>query len=163
MLPLLPLLALLPVPQTQSSIDGLQGLAFLTGEWTSHETTKDRQGKEQPFDLKGKNVWILEGTFLQMDESFEVPGDGKFGNHILLTFDKGAKKYRGWWFTNSSPQPLTFTGERAEKTFVLTQEAGRIRISYDLLEDGHYRAKLEVKRGDNWQTETEAEYRRTRA
>jgi len=154
--------AILLLSQASKPIEGAEGLTFLVGEWTSHETTKGRDGKEVPFDLKGKNAWILEGNFLQMDESFEVPGEGKFSNHILLSYDKAAKTYRAWWFASSNAKPLVFTGFRTEKTFVLSQEEGRLRISYDLLEDGHYKARLEGKRGDEWSLLTEAEYHRTR-
>jgi len=161
MLSFLPSVILL-LMRPQTPFEGSEGLKFLVGEWTSHETTKGSDGKEIPFDLKGKNTWVLEGTTLQMDENFEVPGQGKFSNKILLSYDKGAKQYRAWWFSSSSPRPLVFTGQRTEKAFVLSQEEGKLRISYDLLEDGHYKAIVEVKRNDNWTLLTEAEYRRSK-
>jgi hypothetical protein len=167
MLPTLPALALLLVASQQTparatnAFDGVQGLAFLLGDWRSHESTKSADGKVIPFDLQGKNAWILEGQYLQIDEGFEVEGQGRFANQILLTFDNAAQKYRAWWFTNRSPQPIVFSGERTEKTLVLTQDAGRIRIAYDLLEDGHYKASVQVKRGETWETQTTAEYHRS--
>lgn len=161
MLSLLPS-AILLLLRPQTPIEGSDGLKFLLGDWTSHETTKGADGKEIPFDLKGTNTWVLEGTALQMDESFEVPGQGKFSNKFLLSYDKGAKLYRAWWFSSSSPKPLVFSGQRTEKAFVLTQEDGRLRISYDLLEEGHYKAIVEVKRSDTWALLTEAEYRRSK-
>ena len=139
--------------------DSLKRLAFLEGKWESHETAKGPDGKDVPFTLKGNNSWILEGTCLQIDESFEVPGAGKLANHILMTFDKRDKLYHVWWFTNSSAVPITFTGDWVEKDLVLTGE--RLRILYHPLEAGHYKAELEVKRGEKWERQTVAEYKKT--
>lgn len=135
----------------------LQWLSFLEGKWESHETAKGADGKDVPFTLKGNNRWILEHTCLQIDEAFEVPGDGKFANHILMFYDKRDAKYHVWWFTNSSPAPITFVGDWQDKDLVLTGE--RLRILYHPLEAGHYKAELELKRGDKWETQTVAEYK----
>jgi len=146
--------------QTPPTDDPLKRLSFLEGEWESKETTKGADGKEIPFTLKGKNTWILDSKYLQIDEAFEVTGEGKFANHILMTFDKGLKKYRAWWFTSRGSQPLTFTADWMEKDFVLSDERGRLRITYHPLEAGHYKADVAVKRGEEWVTQTTAEYKR---
>lgn len=138
----------------------MDGLAFLLGDWESHETTKGPEG-EVPFTLKGRNRMVMEESCLQIDESFEVPKAGKFANHILMTFDPRISKFRAYWFTNRRPTPIQLTGERTEKTFVLNEVEGKFRIRYDLLEDGHYKAVVEAKQGDEWAKQTEAEYRRT--
>lgn len=153
----LQLLTGIALAQTSATTSEGDFLKRFEGEWESHETTKGASGKEMPFVLKGKNRWILEGRFLQIDESFKVEGT-KYANHILMTFDEAAKKYRLWWFSNGSSNPIVFTGERADQSLTMVQDAGRLRIRYDFVKDGRYKAKLEVKRGEEWTEQTVAEY-----
>ncbi|AIE86777.1 DUF1579 family protein [Fimbriimonas ginsengisoli] len=141
--------------------DPMKGLAFLLGSWESKETTKGPEGKEVAFTLKGKNTLILEGRYLQIDEAFEVAEMGKFANHILFNFDPSVRKYRGYWFMNHRAQPIVFTGVLGDKQFVITDADEKLRITYDLLEPGHYKAEVAIKRDDKWEVNTTAEYRRT--
>ena len=141
----------------------MKALSFLLGKWESHEKAKGPGGTEVSFTLKGTNAFILDGKGLQIDEAFEVEGR-KFANHILMTHDAAAGKYKAWWFTAGQPsRPLVFSGVLSEKAFILTTDDDRVRISYDLIKDGEYKAKLEVKRNDAWETTTTAEYKRTGA
>lgn len=148
------------LPQTPIA-DPLARLHFLDGNWESKETTQGPDGKEIPFTLVGKNSWTLNDRYLQIDEALDVPGMGKFSNHILMTFDAKAKVYRAWWFSNSAPQPQVFTGKFGDTDFVLTDTAGKMRITYHPLEAGHYKADVALRRSEKWEQITTAEYHRT--
>jgi hypothetical protein len=81
-----------------------------------------------------------------------------------MTHDPAVGKYRVWWFHAGQPsRPLTLTGVRSESKFVLTSNDDRMRITYDLKKDGEFSAVVEVKRGETWEANTTAEYRRTGA
>jgi len=141
--------------------DGVKRLSFLEGNWESKETTQSPDGKPIDFTLAGTNKWILDGEYLQIDEAFEIPGAGKFSNHILMTFDKRDSVYRAWWYSSRSPRPTTFAGKWDEKgDLKLDDEAGRVRIVYHPLEPGHYTAQLLVKDGETYRERTVADYRR---
>ncbi|MGV3618281.1 MAG: hypothetical protein ACO1SV_23385 [Fimbriimonas sp.] len=162
MVRLLPLLAAFVLPQApQTSEDPMKGLSFLLGKWESQEKTKGQDGKEISFSLKGSNALTLDGKCLQIDENFEIAGR-RYANHILMTHDRAAGKYRIWWFSASQPaRPLVLSGVRSEDKFVLTSDDDRMRITYNLKKDGEYSAVVDVKRGENWEPTTTAEYRRT--
>lgn len=159
------LLGLLSSALAQKPAAEVAKLGILLGKWESHETSTGRDGKKTQFTLHGANTWALDGRYLQIDESFEIEGAGKFRNLILIGYDPGAKLYRAWWYTNSLPTPLVFEGAYEGTHLVLTSQADKgkpqFRINYDFLEDGHYRASLEMKQADSWTTATVAEYRRT--
>jgi hypothetical protein len=153
---------LIPTLTAVTFQDSLDRLNFLEGRWESHEVAKGADGKDVPFTLTGTNTWILEHRFLQIDESFAVPGDGKFANHILMTFDERAKEYRAWWYTNQSARPIEFTGKwTGEKELEWTDVAGRLRILYRPESDGKLSAELDVMRNDKWEVQTTAHYQRT--
>lgn len=139
-------------------------LSILLGKWESHETSESPDGKKTPFVLQGRNTWAHEGRYLQISEHFEIAGAGKFENLILMGFDPSAKLYRAWWYTNNIATPLVFEGDFDGKRLTLTgiQEKKRplLRINYDFLEEGHYKATLEIRRDDKWTIATTAEYRR---
>ena len=137
----------------------LMKLSFLLGDWESKETTKGPDGKDLTFTLKGKNRWILDGTTLRIEESFEIPGVGKFENLILMTYDARDKVYRAWWFTNRGAKPVEFSGKFTDANFELAGE--RLRINYKPTGDGTYDATLEVLREGKWESQTVAKYRRT--
>lgn len=143
----------------------LSKLSVLLGKWESHEESTGPDGKSTKFVLQGTNTWVLNGKFLQIKEEFEIPGVGKIENLILMGFDPKAKRYHAWWYTSNAPVPIEFEGDFDGKNFTLTTvgDTGRppLRIRYDFLEDGHYKAVLEVKREDAWKLATEAEYKRT--
>jgi hypothetical protein len=145
---------------TPAPADPMKELSVLLGNWESKETTKGPDDKEVEFTLKGKNSMILDNRCLQIDEAFEVSGR-KFANHILMNYDPRIKKYRIFWFTNGRSLPHTFTGVKVDKQYVLTSDDERMRITYNFLEDGHYKAEVAMKNEDKWEPHTVAEYRRT--
>jgi len=147
--------------QEAPKADPLNGLEFLLGNWESKEKTKGQDGKEIEFTLKGKNARTLDGRYLEIKEEFEIAGAGKFANLILMTFDPRLGKHRAWWFSNRSRAPIAFTAVKTEKNFVMTSDDDRMRITYDILGDGHYKAVVDIKQADKWEPTTFAEYRRT--
>lgn len=155
MLPIAPLLPLFVHFQ-----DPLADVAFLVGDWQSVEKTKTPDGKEVEFTLTGENRVILEGRYLQIDEQFELPDVGKLANHILITRDPRAGKLRAWWFSSRGAQPTAMVGERSGNTMTLTTESGRMRIVYDIQSNDRYAAKVEMRRGDEWEVQTTALYTR---
>ncbi len=151
-------LALIPIFQTPA--DGPSRLDFLVGDWTSIEKTTGPNGKPGEIRLKGKNSMVLSGTYLQIDEEFTVNGTGDYRNHILLSYDKRGKAYKAWWFTNSRPTPIEFTGQFEDHDFVLTTVPPNLKIKYTAIEAKSFSAQLLRKNGDNWDVATDAKYTR---
>lgn len=141
----------------------IKKLEFLVGDWQSKEEATSPDGKKTEFTLDGTNRWIFDGNALKIEESFQVPGVGKFENLILMTYDTRDKTYRAWWYTNRSPKPIEFTGDFVEKNFVLTTVSGstpKLRVTYKNIGSDKFDAALEVDRQDKWVTQTVATYTR---
>lgn len=139
-------------------------LEFLLGNWESKEVTTSGT-QEIEFTLKGTNRWTLGGTTLQIDETFKIQ-DRDFANHILIRWIPAAKHYKMWWFTKSGPEPLVFKGTFVSENNLVFEpfdekDARQLKIIYDILGPGHYKARLEMKDGDKWVVRTRAEYKRT--
>lgn len=156
------LLATLALIQDQP----IKKLEFLAGDWQSTESASNPDGTKTEFKLTGTNRWIFDGKALRIEESFEIPGTGKFENLILMNYDEREKVYRAWWFTNRSAKPLEFTGAFVDKTFVLTtvdrKPAPNLRITYKNITDAKFDASLEVERDGKWAMQTVAEYKRVK-
>jgi hypothetical protein len=144
----------------------LKKLDFLLGDWESKESATGADGTKVDFTLKGTNRWVLDGTYLRIEESFEIPGRGKQENLIMMTYDARDKAYRAWWYTKGAGKPIEFTGAFVEKDFQLTSEAKApypaLRVTYKLVTDGRYDATLEVGNDGKWRVQTVAGYRRTK-
>lgn len=115
------------------------------------------------FTLHGKNDWALGGTALRIEESFELPS-GTVHNFIVMTYDAREKAYLAYWFTNSSPRPMSFKGtfEGENLVLVIDKAPGAIgadlRITYKPQSASVIDATLEIKDGDKYVVRTVAKY-----
>lgn len=142
----------------------LERLDFLSGDWDSKEVTSRADGSKVEFTLRGKNRWTLRKTFMRIEETFELPGQGPQENLILMTYDARDKVYRAWWYHAAGPKPLEFTGTFADGLLTLTTDppppASPLRITYRPKAPGHFDATLEVRIDGKWTERTRAIYTR---
>jgi len=126
----------------------------LVGEWTSKEESIRADGSKVAFTLKGTNRLVLGGSMLQIEEELALPAGRKSHNLILMRPEAGG--YQVWWHTDGQAKPLTFSGKADGNKLTLTGET--LKIEYDFVKDGFYKAQLLVKTGETWRVATVAEY-----
>ncbi len=131
------------------------------GEWTSKEEATRPDGSKLAFTLDGKYRRIFQGKAILMEETLNLPGGRKSENLIVLRFDAVAKKYRAVWQTDGGPEPLTFTGTATADALSLVDDKGNLKIEYQFVKDGFFKAQLLAKQGEGWRIATVAEYTRT--
>ena len=147
---------MLPLLATAAINQDLDVLKFLEGDWKSEETAYTPNG-EVKFTLKGKNVRVLEGKWLQIDETLTLPGNRTSENKILVSRGPDAT-IRMYWFTAGPAEPMVFTGKPSEKNLQLTEARGNMRINYKFGEAGKYEATVERKQGESWVKAVDAKY-----
>jgi len=147
------MLALLMSPSTAQDLDVIK---FLEGDWSSEEVAYTPNG-EVKFTLKGKNVRVLEGKWLQIDETLSLPGNRTSENKILVSKAPDGE-IRMYWFTAGPPEPMAFRGKPQGRTLQLTEAKGATRITYRFGEEGKYEATVETKSGETWRKAVDAKY-----
>jgi hypothetical protein len=128
----------------------------LIGEWTSVEESIRPDGSKVPFTLTGINRMVLGGSMLQIEEELSLPV-GRRSHNLILMRGEGAG-YKVWWHTDREDKPAVFEGKADGNKLTLTSET--LKIEYEFVKDGFYRAQLLVKSGETWRVATTAEYTR---
>ncbi len=96
----------------------LKQLEWMLGDWTT-KMTWTMEG--QAMEMSGEISCVREGQFIKSTSWFEMMGM-KFTEVQYLGWDKDAKKYIGWSFTNFSAAPRIERGDWKGDTLTLVSD-----------------------------------------
>ncbi len=131
----------------------LKKLDWMVGEWSGKVDWTYMMEAEVPYTVKCE--W--EGQFLKHTSKMDMMGM-MFTETAYYGWDAASKKYRGWTFTNFSPDPRLEAGTLTGDTLVMTSEpwntgegelvVGRATITKKGADELHF--LLEFKEGETW-------------
>lgn len=132
-------------------VDGMKAVAFMVGDWSG----KHEFNNGMKLDVVAKIHEAVNGRYLE-DDFVTTLGDGRKSDvRHLLTFDPKIRKYRAWWFNNTSFEPSELVGDFVDGKLVLESKASgpgpAIRATYEKVGDDKLGYKVEAKIGGNWQ------------
>lgn len=92
-------------------------LGKLVGKWTEEV---DMNGTK--IEAKGETRWTLNKTHLNSHFVIDLPGGQKMEHLMIMTYDRQAKVYRSWQYTNGAGEPMVATGTFSKEDNKLTMK-----------------------------------------
>ena len=137
-----------PVPS------GLDGLAFMKGDWAGKQNFNNPGGPAMVGDATDRIEIGVGGRYLCETLSTTMPGRQPTDTRHFISFDKQAGTYMAWWFNDTATHPTEFTGELSENKLVLTSRSSGqgpvLRATYESPSKGTLTFLLEMKMGESW-------------
>lgn len=141
----------------------LKKLDWMLGEWTSTVKWTYQMEMDVPYTVKCE--W--DGQFLKSTSKMDLMGMA-MTQTAYYGWDAAAKKYRGWTFTNFSPEPRIESGTVSGDTLVMISEpwnvgtgelvVGRMTLTKKGATELH--VVLEFKEGDKWVNAAEGTFKK---
>lgn len=147
-------LAALGQQPSKPAADGLDGLAFMQGNWSGQQNFNTQDGKPMVGDATDNISVCIAGKYLCEMLSTTLPNRKPTDTRHFLSFDKQTGKYTAWWFNDTSVHPMAFTGDVSGNKLVLESDASApgpvLRATYELTPESKLTFLLEMKQGDAW-------------
>ena len=103
-------------------VDALKNLSFLKGDWSGKQEFNTQGGPSMSGDATDRIDDAIGGHYLCEMLSTTLPSRKPTDTRHFISFDTKSGTYQAWWFTDTSPAPLEFTGSLEGKKLVLTSK-----------------------------------------
>lgn len=122
-------------------------------------------GQTMEYSSETTGEWAIGGAYLSGNYKADIPGYGAMEGSMLMTYDSTSKKYRSWFFSNSSVHPMEMEGAFEGTKLVLISKpfkdmmgTNTYRITFDSNLSSSPNYWMDMKSGEKWMPLMESTY-----
>lgn len=131
--------------------EAIKNMSFLLGNWKGKQNFNNPQGP-MVATVEARIKMSIGDRFVEEAISGVVEGGRKFETRHFMSYDANTKKYKAWWFNDTSYGPQEYEGDMVGNKLVMSSKGGRaeLRVTYEKISDKELGYWLEMKQGEDW-------------